>query len=369
MSQRIIILHCPAGGGHRAAAEALQQAAQSGGHHAEVVDALSFTPSWFAAGYVQMHLKSSGYVPQLYGYTYRLANKRHPVGDRFRRSIDGQIGRRLAHFIRGRNADLVIATHFFPLSVLGAERLAGRLQTPLVGVVTDYTAHAFWAEPGVDMYCCARGGAALDLSHHGVPRSFIRETGIPIKSGFSAVAPHPAGAYRGPINVLLTSGGFGIGPLAQAIASFAGLPQLKVTVVCGASQRRRAKAEAAARRAGISARVIGFERDMPARLAEAHVVVGKPGGLTTSEALACGRPMAVMGTCPGQEEHNEQWLCINRAGLAIDPSEAGPRIEQLRRSGQLARMARAAQRLGRPRAAINVIEAGLRLGQAARAAA
>ncbi|HHH12000.1 MAG TPA: polysaccharide biosynthesis protein, partial [Sorangium sp.] len=173
----------------------------------------------------------------------------------------------------------------------------------------------------------------------------------------------------GPINVLLTSGGFGIGPLAAAIQSFAGLPQLKVTVVCGASQRRRARVEAAAAKAGIAARVIGYEHDMPARLAEAHVVVGKPGGLTSSETLACGRPMAIMGTCPGQEEHNEQWLCVNHAGVRIDPRDAGPRIEQLRKSGRLARMARAAQRLGRPRAAINVVAAGLRLTPAQQQAA
>lgn len=360
-SKRILILHAPAGGGHRAAANALHEAASHMGHQAEVVDALSFTPGWFAKGYVQMHLTSSGYTPNFYGYGYNLANKRHPIGDGFRRRLDGQIGRRLTRFIREKQADLVIGTHFFPLSVLGRERLAGRMQAPLVGVVTDYTAHAFWVDPGVDAYCCARGGAALDLSRHGIPETMIAETGIPIRRDFAKVTRHSAQSYRGRINVLLTSGGFGIGPLAQAIASFANQPNLNVTVVCGASERRKQKAEAAAKRANVNARIIGFEKDMPARLQEAHVIVGKPGGLTTSEALACGRPMAVMGTCPGQEAHNEQWLCLNHAGVAVDPANAGPRLEQLRRSGELARMARAALRLGRPRAALNVIETGLRL--------
>ena len=273
MSKRIIILHVPAGGGHRAAAEALEQAASDMGHTAEVVDALAFTPRWFAKAYVQMHLTSSGYTPNFYGYGYQMANKRRPVGDRFRRRVDQQLGRRLASFVRERNADLVVSTHFFPLTVLGAERLAGRLHTPLAGVVTDYTAHAYWAEAGVDLYCCARGGAALDLSHHGVPQTLVRETGIPIKRDFANVAAHPRGAYDGRIKVLLTSGGFGIGPMSEAIASFAGIPTLDITVVCGASKRRRAKAVAAAERAGVNARIIGFERDMPARLAEAHVVV------------------------------------------------------------------------------------------------
>ena len=34
--------------------------------------------------------------------------------------------------------------------------------------------------------------------------------------------------------------------------------------------------------------------------------IGKPGGLTTSEALACGLPIAIISPIPGQDERNTE---------------------------------------------------------------
>jgi processive 1,2-diacylglycerol beta-glucosyltransferase len=364
---RILLLHCPAGGGHKAAALALAEAAERYGVRAEVCDALSLTPRWFARGYVEAHLKSSAHAPWAYGFGYRRLDRRHPVADRVRRRVDGALGAALGRFVGAHEADVVVATHFFPLSVLGGERLRGRLAKPLVGVVTDYAAHAFWAEPGVDRFCVAKGGAALDLARHGAPRAQILETGIPVRTAFGRLAP-PALDPAGPLSVLVTSGGFGVGPLAAAVASFAGLAGIRLTVVCGESPDKVARLRALVAERGLDARVVGFEPDMPARFAEAHVVLGKPGGLTVSEALASGRPMALMGICPGQEQHNADWLTVNGAAVVVEPARAGLQIDWLRRSGELGRMARAARRLGAADAPDRVIEAALELAPAARAA-
>ena len=362
-----LMLHCPAGGGHRAAAEALAEQARQLGRRALVVDALTHTPRWFARSYVGTHLTGSGQIPQLYGFGYARLNRRHPGLDGIRRGFDRAIGAHLLEAVHELDPAAVIATHFYPLSVLAAERLAGRLQAPLVGVVTDYTAHAFWAEPGVDMYVTAPGSAPLELSRHGVPRSHIVATGIPVRGAFGALPP-PSFHEGRPLGVLMTSGGFGIGPLEAAIRSFAGLGQLRLTVVCGKEERRAERARRAAESAGVEADIVGFESNMPDRLAEAQVVVGKPGGLTVSEALAAGRPMALFGTCPGQEQHNEEWLCLNGAAVVTEPDRCGPRLARLVHTGELARMASAARLLGRPHAARDALCAVDRLVEAASSA-
>lgn len=354
---RILILHTPAGGGHKAAAHALAQHAEGAGAEVEVHDALASTPKWFARGYVRTHLGSTSLAPALYGFGYDQLNRRHPTLDRVRRRVDRALGERLLDVVAAARADVVIATHFYPLSVLGAARLSGRLDVPLIGVVTDYTAHAFWAEPGVDAFCCAPGSAASELSRHGAVS--IVETGIPVRREIAAIAPPAIARVPQLVRVLMTSGGHGIGPLEQAIASFAGFGHLELTVVCGADDRRRARAQAAADRAHVDATIVGFERDMPARLAAADVVVGKAGGLTVSEALACGRPMVLFGTCPGQEEHNEAWLELHGAAVTSAPERVGARIEWLRRNGNLPAMARAGAALGRPHAAADIIAVAL----------
>ena len=233
------------------------------------------------------------------------------------------------------------------------------MHIPLIGVVTDYTAHAIWAERGVDGFC-ATEPAALDLRSHGIPATAIHTTGIPIRRAFGQTPPvDPRHLEASPlpntVRVLATCGGFGIGPLEAAMGSFVGLPHLELTVVCGADERRRDRVAAVARRHRVRANVLGFERDMPARMAEADVVLGKPGGLTVSEALAAGRPMALMGICPGQEAQNAYWLQARGAAVVVDPAQAGPHLESLRQSGRLADMSRAARACGTPDAASRVL--------------
>jgi len=358
-SKRVLGLHCPAGNKHRTTAHALREAGVGAGIDVEVIDAYEHVPRWFGRGYVGTHLGSTRHLPWAYGYGYRRLNRRHPVGDSMRRAFDRRIGAGLLRFVAEQRADVVISTHFFPLSVLGQARLAGKLPAPLVGIVTDYAAHAFWAEPGVDMYCTAAGGAAHDLMRYGVASNEIATTGIPIRTAFEQVPPLRPRSFDGELNVLVTSGGFGVGPMARTIASFAGLDWAHLTVVCGDAPQRVAQVRAAAAQARVRADVVGFERDMPRRLAEAHVVVGKPGGLTSSEAMACGRPMLLVGTCPGQEQHNEDWLCLNGAAQAVAAEQTGRQLDWLRRTDKLDAMAAAARRLGAPTAARRALSASL----------
>jgi processive 1,2-diacylglycerol beta-glucosyltransferase len=141
----------------------------------------------------------------------------------------------------------------------------------------------------------------------------------------------------------VTSGGFGVGPLREIVRSCAAIPNVALTVVCGASEELRARV--AADLAGTNAHVIGFERDMPARVADAHVVVGKAGGLTVSETLTAGRPMIIVGTVPGNEQQNENFVTAGRAGYACAPHEVGARLAAMRASSEITAMGSRARAL------------------------
>lgn len=355
----LLVLHVPAGGGHRAAARAIAEAADARGVDAEVVDALELTPAWFAQAYVGAHLLSTERAPALYGEGYRAMNRRSAVRDGLRHAVDRAVGAKLRRFVVERRADAVIATHFYPLDVLGDARRAGDLGAPLVGVVTDYATHAFWAERGVDRFCTPLGRAARDLARHGVDPGAIVATGIPVRAAFGAIRARPLRAGDA-LRVLVTSGGFGIGPIADVIRSFAGIPRVSLTVVCGDNAARVRQARRAAAQAGVRAEIVGFEREMPRRVAEAHLLVGKPGGLTASEALAAGRPMVLVGACPGQETENQAFLVEHGAAIASEARLAGCAIAELRARGALDRMAHAARALGAPDAAARVVDVALR---------
>jgi processive 1,2-diacylglycerol beta-glucosyltransferase len=147
--------------------------------------------------------------------------------------------------------------------------------------------------------------------------------------------------------------------MARVIRSFAGAPGVRLTVVCGANPGRVEQARRAAAQAGVAAEVVGFEEDMPRRMAEAHVVVGKPGGLTVSESLAAGRPMALVGACPGQETLNQAWMVENGAAVAADPDEVGRVVTALGPRRRL-KLAASARSIAAPDAADRVVSVALR---------
>ena len=87
-------------------------------------------------------------------------------------------------------------------------------------------------------------------------------------------------------------------------------------------------------------------------MAVADLILTKPGGLTSSEALAMGKPLFIINPIPGQEAANSDFLLERGAAAKVNRVEDLPyRIHQLLGSKKLADMARAAKALGRPNAA------------------
>src|SRR5437879_2063626 len=94
-SNELLVFHCPAGGGHKAAALAIAERAQARGIETRVVDALSLAPAWFARAYVDAHLTSSAYAPKMYGTAYFASNRREAVDSELRRGFDRWLGKKL----------------------------------------------------------------------------------------------------------------------------------------------------------------------------------------------------------------------------------------------------------------------------------
>jgi processive 1,2-diacylglycerol beta-glucosyltransferase len=356
MKPDLAIVYTPVGAGHKAAAMATAEAARARGLCVEVLDLFALAPSFVARTYLTAHFGGQSVAPRLYGSAYFGANHRDGAFEPVRRGFDHIVFSDLVTTVCAMRPRAVVATHHLPLVVLGRARLRGKLDAPLLGVVTDYTAHAVWAERGVDAFCVACPLARDELVMHGIRPEAIEMTGIPIRPDFGAtprlVEPKSGEALR----VLVTSGGFGIGPIRAIVRSFAGVPDVELTIVCGAATRRIPRIERDAQAAGIRARVLGFERDMPSRLAQAHVVVGKAGGLTVTETMAAGRPMVFVGTVPGNEWFNEERVVRGGAGYAAQAGEVGATVDAMRSRGEMARMGERGRRLVLAGSAGNVVE-------------
>jgi processive 1,2-diacylglycerol beta-glucosyltransferase len=84
----------------------------------------------------------------------------------------------------------------------------------------------------------------------------------------------------------------------------------------------------------------------------ADLIISKPGGLTTAEAMALGKPMFILNPIPGQEAANSDFLLERGAAAKANRVEDLPfRIDRLLGSSKLTDMAAAARAIGKPGAA------------------
>jgi processive 1,2-diacylglycerol beta-glucosyltransferase len=361
---RILIATVTAGGGHLAAAAALEEAwlATRPGDVVEKIDLLKlFSPlhrKIYSDGYVKLVERA----PELWGMVF--AKSDNPKLLRrlklIQRKFPSGFKQRFARHVRQFKPDVVLCTHYLPLETLTPlrEKKDG-IRPFVVCIVTDFEAHALWMEPCVDLYCVAAEETKARLVARGAEAKNVIATGIPIAAKFSskpdAKAVRKHYGLRDDLPVLLVlSGGFGMGPVAKILAELdKASGQFQTLVVTGRNEELRR--ELAAHDRKHPTHVLGFSTNMHELMAVADLIITKPGGLTTSEALAIGKPLFILNPIPGQEAANSDFLLEHGAAAKANRVEDLPyRIEQLLGSKKLAEMAKAAKSLGRPDAAQSI---------------
>jgi processive 1,2-diacylglycerol beta-glucosyltransferase len=371
MARRVLILSASAGAGHLRAAEALEVAAGEAfpDIYVENHDVLALTNAVFRRLYAKTYLDLVNTAPHLLGMLYDWLDQptENDFGERLRRRVQKLNLRKFEGLVRNGKWDLVISTHFLPVELISQLRTDGKLSVPQVTVCTDFATHRLWVNQPCERYFCATEEGAEYLEFFGVPANTIGVTGIPIHPDFSRThdketlrRQHHLSGNR-PV-VLQMCGGFGVGPVAKIFESLLSVETpLDVITIAGRNEELRQQLEALPRPDRHHVQVLGFTREMPELMAVADLLVTKPGGLTTSEALACGLPLVVANPIPGQETRNSDYLLENGAAVKIDhPSQLALKLSRLLADpNRFAAMKANANALGKPRAAFDVLEQSL----------
>jgi processive 1,2-diacylglycerol beta-glucosyltransferase len=157
--------------------------------------------------------------------------------------------------------------------------------------------------------------------------------------------------------LLVAAGTLGLSPAVAVVRRLLQLDRdFQAIVLCGKNAELRADVEALVAGREDRFRVEGFTNDMPELMGAASLLLSKPGGLTTAEALARGLPMVILDPIGGQEERNADVLLEN--GAAVKCTEVTVLNHKVARllddPARLAVMAENARRLGRPSAAADI---------------
>ena len=373
--KNILVLSVSVGHGHLRAAQALEAGLKRWfpQHRAKHVDLMTLVPLLFRKAYKDAYLRLVQADPALWGYLYSRTDairKNSPL-TRLLQKIESAAIKDLLDIIKGFEPDAVICTHFMPMNVLARWKSKGRMSLPVWVCVTDFVAHRFWLTPGQSGFFTATEEDAWRMGRRGLDGETIRAMGIPVLPDF--IPPeNPQQARREAAKAfgfdpekktfLLMGGGAGIGDMRGVASELLALDSdFQLVVLAGNNKDMLQKLQELAAKTPGRLFPLGFTNEVHVLFRAADLIITKPGGLTTVECLAMGRPMLVYAPIPGQEEHNADYLLENGAALkAFDASGLVWKVRALLADeGRLPRLAVNAAALGKPYAARDILGAVL----------
>ena len=319
---KTLILIITAGEGHNATAASVQAALQAHGHECMIVD------TWLHISRSLYNIVSKGYLlstadfKRTYAWAYaRLENRKvNSYNKSLTRSTYRMIKKKIVSYIEEYDPDVIVYTHIFGgifLDVI-AEQMPLRART--VGILTDFVMHPFWEEAlRTDRVVIPNELLIPAATRKGLSREQLAPIGIPIRPTFATMrekgeARRLLGLAEEMPTLLLMGGSMGYGSLADTMRELDALPgEHQLICVCGNNKKAKEEIDGIA----FAHRVLtfGYTDKIDLLMDAADCIVTKPGGLTTSEALAKRLPMIICNPIPGQEDRNAEFLLNNGAAM------------------------------------------------------
>jgi processive 1,2-diacylglycerol beta-glucosyltransferase len=356
MFDRILILSASVGNGHTIAAESLKKAFEIKGIAREIrhEDVLDFTNPLFRRLYGKSYIDLVNNAPELLGWMYDQLDE--PWKNEKRRLFFDKLNTRpFIKMVRDYRPDWIVCTHFLPSEIISDLKTKENLNWPQAIVVTDFDMHAFVALDETRAY----------LETLGYPSGKISVTGIPIDPKFSETLSKASMREKYGLDpetptIILSLGGFGVGRIETLIDALRSIRSpVQILAMCGRNEELKSSLQSfSVSDNGTRVVAVGYTKAMDEYMRASDLIVGKPGGLTTSEALAMGLVFVVVNPIPGQEERNSDHLLENGAAIrSNNPATLGYKIERLFKDPErLETMRRNSLNFARPRAAFDIAD-------------
>jgi len=371
---KVLILSASAGAGHIRAAEALEKAFKQSSAKREIrnIDVLNYTNKVFRHLYSNAYIDMVNMMPEVMGWLYDHLDKPWK-NERRRLALDRLNTRPLIKLLEEYNPDIAVCTHFLPAEILSWLKAKKRITCKQAIVVTDMDVHAMWLCRHYEQYFVALEETRVHMEKLGIDAGKLTVSGIPIDPVFALTKDKRVmrlkhGLSPDKTTILVSAGGFGVGRIEDLFTCLSELQhEAQIVFLCGRNEELKKKLErrSARRREDSKASIIsvGYTTLMDEYMSASDILLGKPGGLTTSEALSKGLVFVIVNPIPGQEERNsdhllEEGVAIRCNNLPVLAYKVDQLLEDTER---FQRMQASARRLARPHAARDVVNKLLEL--------
>jgi len=345
MSKKVLIMSASTGGGHNRAARAIKEELESRtidgmSIECEIVDSLKLVNNTIDKVISRGYEKSAIYTPKAFGSVYRFSETSIISKNEFKSNpLTSLMARKFKYLLNDSKPDLIIGTHPFPMIALSTLKKNNTIRSlskienlhksnnvnipPMISVLTDYTTHSTWIQNEIDYYIVGHEYVKELLSYEGVKNEKIKAFGIPVEKSFLEhrnrdIVLKEFGLSPDKLTILLMGGSFGAGNIKETLEELLTIDRdFQIIVITGRNEHLKDKLSKTLNSTVHNKNVclLGYTNKMNDILASIDVLISKPGGLTTTEALLNDVPMIVPYFIPGQEEENLDFLTNCGAAL------------------------------------------------------
>ncbi|MBI0577358.1 glycosyltransferase [Neobacillus cucumis] len=333
--EKILILTGNYGDGHIQVAEALNEAIQIRFPSLEpvVFDFMEWVHPYSNQVSRYLYLQGVKKFPQVYGYIYQKTRRMNTFSKLMKTIFSTGIGR-MVKLIEEVQPAVVVSTFPLAAAVMSKVKSYGLTNIPTVTTITDHTDHSCWIYPNTDQYIVGSKTVRDSLIELGVEENRIADIGIPIRQQFSQSFKREEILKKHGLDpllptVLVMGGGCGlIGEGSSTIQEFDALPKpIQLIIVCGHNEKLRVELKEKLKDSKHRIHLTGYIDYVHELMAISDLMITKPGGVTTFEAIAMELPMLLHKPIPGQEQDNAKFLV--RSGVAVKAEKERDLMEHL----------------------------------------
>ncbi len=369
--KRILLMYISEVSGHHSATIAIEKAIRTLAPDTEVlnINAFNYTNPISEKIINKLYMGVIKATPQIWDFLYdnpAVVKKLDSIKQKIHKFNSPKLKRLFDSF----KPDVVACSQAFPCGMVADYKKTYGVALPLVAVLTDYIPHAYWIYDEVNHFIAPSFEVGVRLQERGVPEEKIKTFGIPFDHKFNApvdkeIVYKGLGLTPGVFTLLIMGGGQGLGPvkiIARCLEEIQG--DFQAIFVCGTNKRLYNSLVRKQKKLKHRYCPLGYANNINELMSVADVIVTKPGGITTAEALSKQLPMVVVRPIPGQEANNTAFLTSKGAAVNVsEPKEIAVALQDLiDHPEKRAAMRQAAGSISKPNASMDIAKLLLSLG-------
>ncbi len=313
---KVLVISVTCGQGHNSTGKAIIKMLEEKGIECDFLDAFEYINKILAKIIDDGYKLSTKYAAKPNASIYRRAEKRKKNSDDpgSVKAVSTILSSKLRKYLEEYNPDVIVTTHCFAAAMVEVLKQKGVINSINIGIVTDYHVHPYWEQAiHFDYLVVANEFLTYQALKKGFRKEQLLPIGIPVDPKFANCGydkketRKKLGLDPEKQTILLMSGSMGYGNIRKTVSKLDSLEtEFQALVVCGNNEAAKEQIDRMKTKKKFF--TYGFVNNVDELMAASDCIITKPGGLSTSEALAMRLPMILTNPIPGQEERNQEFF-------------------------------------------------------------